>query len=124
MTQRLLIVYNANAGLVAGALDTLHKIVSPATYPCALCGITYGLTGMRAEWRAFLAELGLETVFHHRPDFRAAWPQAANWSLPLVALERDGVLTQLVAAADFAGANDLPALQSLLAARLLSANQG
>jgi hypothetical protein len=115
---RLLIVYNANAGLVAGLADTLHKLVSPATYPCALCGITYGLTGMRAEWRAFLAGLGLETVFHHRPDFRAAWPQAAAWPLPLIALAHAGELTELVAAGDFARASTLPQLQALLAQRL------
>ena len=38
---RLVFVYNANAGLVAGMLDSVHKVVSPATYPCSLCAVTY-----------------------------------------------------------------------------------
>jgi len=54
MSKRLVIVYNANAGLMAGVMDSVHKIVSPSTYPCQLCAVTYGLTSMRKEWRAFL----------------------------------------------------------------------
>jgi hypothetical protein len=39
--QELLFVYNADAGLVTGLLDTLHKVLSPSTYSCSLCAITY-----------------------------------------------------------------------------------
>ncbi len=116
--RRLVIVYNANAGIVAGVMDSVHKLVSPATYPCQLCAVTYGLTSMRREWRAFLDELGLETLFHHRPDFRAAFPAAADWPLPLVAVEQAGALTQLVSAADFAAIPDLPTLIGVVRARL------
>lgn len=44
---RLVIVYNANAGLLAGAMDSLHKLFAPASYPCKLCALTYGLLSMR-----------------------------------------------------------------------------
>jgi hypothetical protein len=118
MTQRLVIVYNADAGIVAGVMDSVHKIVSPATYPCQLCAVTYGLTSMKREWRAFLDELGLEVVFHHRPDFRAAYPQAADWPLPVVAVEGEGALVRLVNAAEFAAIADLPTLMRVVKARL------
>ena len=115
---RLVIVYNANAGLLAGAMDSLHKLFAPATYPCKLCALTYGLVSMRGEWRVFLGGLDLEPVFHHRPDFRAAWPQAADWPLPLIAVETDGQLRELVGAADFSATPDLSALMALVRARL------
>ena len=118
MSRRLVIVYNANAGILAGVMDSVHKIVSPSTYPCQLCAVTYGLTSMRREWRAFLDETGLETIFHHRPDFRAAFPHAADWPLPLVAAEDGGQLTQLVTAADFTAIPDLPTLIRVVRERL------
>ena len=115
---RLVIVYNANAGLLAGAVDYLHKLIAPATYPCALCALTYGLVGMRREWRAFLDQLGMELLFHHRPDFRAAYPAAADWPRPLLAVEKDGEPHVLVSAADFAGIPDLAALIAVVRERL------
>lgn len=116
--KRLIIVYNANAGLLAGVMDSVHKIVSPSTYPCRLCALTYGLTSMRREWRIFLNGLGMELVFHHRPDFRAAFPQAADWPLPLIAVEEGGALHELVSAAEFASIADLPGLMTVVQRRL------
>jgi hypothetical protein len=116
--QRLVIVYNADAGLLAGVMDSVHKIVSPSTYPCQLCAITYGLTSMKRDWRAFLDGLGMAVVFHHRPDFRTAFPQAADWPLPLIALEQGGKMRVLVSATDFAGIGDVPALIRVVQGRL------
>ncbi len=118
MSKRLVIVYNANAGLMAGVMDSVHKIVSPSTYPCQLCAVTYGLTSMRKDWRAFLDETGMGLLFHHRPDFRDAFPQAADWPLPLVAVEQGGELTELVSAADFTAIPDLPTLIRVVRERL------
>lgn len=118
MSRKLIIVYNANAGLLAGAMDSIHKLFAPATYPCKLCALTYGLVSMRGEWRRFLSGLGMETVFHHHPDFRAAFPQAADWPLPLIAVEAGGQLTQLVSAADLNAILDLPGLIAVVQTRL------
>jgi hypothetical protein len=115
---KLVIVYNANEGLLAGAKDSLHKLFAPASYPCKLCALTYGLLSMRGEWRRFLDGVGVETIFHHRPDFRTAFPAAADWPLPLIAVEQDGQLAALVSAADFASIADLPAMMELVRKRL------
>ncbi|QUL37851.1 hypothetical protein [Erythrobacter sp. JK5] len=71
---RILIVYNADSGVLNALKDALHKQFSPATYPCSLCAVTYGAVTMRREWRRFLQGLALETVFHHRDDFAACYP--------------------------------------------------
>jgi hypothetical protein len=118
VSRRLVLVYNANAGLLAGAMDSLHKLFSPATYPCALCAITYGLVGMKPEWRAWLDGLGMPVLFHHRPDFRAAFPAAADWPLPVVALEQDGQLQLLLGPDDFTGLKSVADLKAALGARL------
>ena len=115
---RLVFVYNADAGLAAALLDAAHKIVSPATYPCSLCAVTYGPVAMRAQWRDWVRRQPVAPRFCHRQDFRAAYPQAAGWTLPLVAVERATGLSLLMSAAELdrmSGLDDLIArLDALL----------
>lgn len=70
---RLLIVYNADGGVLNALKDAVWKIVSPVTYPCSLCALTYGAVSMRAAWRRYLDGLPMETIFHHRDDFAASY---------------------------------------------------
>ena len=115
---RLIFVYNADEGVVAGLLDLVHKTVSPSTYQCSLCGVTYGPLGMKRRWRDWLKALPMEAVFYHRPDFRAAYPGLAAAPLPLVAIDRAGTASMLLDAATLATATDLDSLIALLEARL------
>jgi hypothetical protein len=71
---RLLFVYNADSGLFNTLADAAHKIVSPDTYQCDLCKITYGWFTERTQWRRFLGELGAECEFLHRDQFLARHP--------------------------------------------------
>ncbi len=84
MKARLVFVYNANAGLLAGAIDSVHKTLSPDSYACNLCAVTHGIFAMRPQWRQYLKELPIDADFYHRPDFRVAFPQLAGERLPLV----------------------------------------
>lgn len=83
---RLLIVYNADGGVLNALRDALWKITSPATYPCSLCAITYGAVSMHPEWKRFLAELPFDVAFHHRDDFAAAYPDHGI-ALPAIAID-------------------------------------
>lgn len=114
---KLLFVYNANAGLVAGMMDSVHKLVSPQTYACDLCAITYGLTRMNPEWKAWLKAQAFEAVFYHRPDFRAAYPGVAA-ELPVILTEREGAVEPLIGADDFKRTPSVDALIALIEARL------
>lgn len=70
----LILVYNAPDGIIAAVRDAVHKLVSPATYPCSLCAITYGAVAMRREWKAYLARLPHLVTFYHRDGFARAFP--------------------------------------------------
>ena len=116
--RQLLFVYNAKAGLGHALLDSVHKAVSPGTYACALCGLTYGLTSMRPEWKQFLRTLPGPTRFLYRADLPAAYPQLVGQPLAAIFLEEaDGVIRPLVTAAELAQL-DLPGLIELLRARV------
>ena len=65
----LVFIWNADSGLHNAVMDSLHKVVSPQTYACKLCQLTYGLTGPKARWNEFLETLGRPVVCYHRDEF-------------------------------------------------------
>jgi hypothetical protein len=110
---KLVFVYNADSGLANGIMDSIHKTLSPQTYECALCQITYGLVSMDKSWRDYLKSLPIEAEFFHRKDFRVAYP-SANVDLPVILLEQEGALTPLVTAQAMAGISDVNSLTNAL----------
>jgi hypothetical protein len=114
---RLIMIYNADGGLVNGAMDLLHKTFSPATYPCRLCDVTYGPLGMKRDWRATIESLPLPVAFLHRDEWAAERPGNTT-PLPAILQDRSGTLSTLISAEDFAAIRSLDALKALLAERL------
>ena len=115
---RLLFVYNADGGRLAGLKDMFHKILSPSTYPCSLCAITYGATAMRPEWGAFIKTLPVPVEFPHRDEFRRDYPQWARHPLPAAfAVGEGGALTPFIEAPEMDVA-DLNGLMELVQQRL------
>ena len=117
---KLVFVYNAKAGVLNGLMDSVHKTVSPDTYDCDLCAITHGFFTMDKAWRAYLKALPMEAAFYHKPDFAAAFPNEKGLTLPLIALDRDGVLQPLIAAAQFKTLKTVDALARALDTALQS----
>ncbi|UYZ63964.1 hypothetical protein [Hymenobacter weizhouensis] len=114
----LLFVYNADAGLVAGAMDLFHKILSPATYPCSLCAVTYGNLGMKPEWREFIKSLPVQATFLHRDELHAQHPELAATPLPAVFRRAGTAGWQVFLAAEELNQTDLPGLMALVRERL------
>lgn len=104
---RLIFIYNANGGLVQMALDSLHKTLSPSTYPCSLCAVTYGSLRMEPKWRKWLAELPMPAVFQHKDD-----TPHKSIPLPAVLRERSGQVEVLI---DAPTLNSLGTLDELIA---------
>lgn len=88
---KLIFVYNANSGIVNTLLDSAHKIVSPATYNCNLCAITFGVFSENTEWKNFKESSDLEMVFLHKDEFlkqyKSKWLPAYNF--PIILVEGD-----------------------------------
>lgn len=114
MSNRLVFVYNAKAGLLAGALDSIHKTLSPATYACDLCALTHGAFTMRPQWRSWLKSLSIQADFYHRPDFRAAYPAFADEPLPLVGIVSQDRLSVLLCRDELSELKSLDELVSAL----------
>lgn len=110
----LLFVYNAEEGLFAAIGDAVRKAVSPATYPCSLCAVSYGAVRMRPEWRAHLRSLPYEASFFHRPDFRRAYPALAGVALPAILLDEGSGPRVVVDAGRLNGVGDVKELIGVL----------
>ncbi len=114
----LILVYNADGGMLNALGDMVHKIVSPATYPCALCALTYGPFAMRRVWRRFIGGLSMPILFLYRDEFRADLDQR-DIALPAILLGGEAGLPEvLVSAAELDALPDLSALIALVEERL------
>lgn len=110
----LIFVYNAADGIGAAMIDAAHKLVSPATYPCSLCAVTYGALMMRRDWKTYLKALPYPVRFYHRDGFRRAWP-ALDIALPAVLIATEGGEPRLLLdAATLDAQADVPALIATL----------
>lgn len=119
---KLLFVYAVDSGLFNTAKDVIHKIVSPSTYPCSLCAITYGTVRQVPEWTRFVRSLSLRVEYLHRDDLRRRHPRATH-PLPAVLLEEHGAVEVLVSAPEIDACADAGALARLVDQRLQSRTQ-
>jgi hypothetical protein len=110
---RLIFVYNADGGLVQAFLDSVHKTLSPATYPCSLCAITYGSLRMDPKWRKWLKALPIPVVFYHKDD-----TPPKDVALPAVLCERGGQVEIFMDAATLDALGSLDALIAEMEERL------
>jgi hypothetical protein len=83
---RLILVYNADTGLIQALMHAVHKAVRPETYPCSLCALTYGAVSMRGDWKRFWQALEPQVDFYHRDDFTRDFPTLGTGGLREVAL--------------------------------------
>jgi len=63
---RLIFIYNAKSGLVNEFLDFTHKIVSPSTYNCNLCAISYDNFSMKKKWSDYISSLPVKSTFTYK----------------------------------------------------------
>ncbi|MEO5959554.1 MAG: hypothetical protein ABIR80_10585 [Opitutaceae bacterium] len=115
---RLLMVYNADEGLFNALNDWAHKFFSPETYECPLCRFTYGMTGMLAPWKTFIAHLPFPTAFIYRPVFWQMHPEMRSLPLPLILVEKAGRTEVLATAEEIKNTGGLMTLINLVQTKL------
>ena len=119
MPAPLIFVYNADGGVLNGLKDLWHKTVSPETYACSLCAVTYGPLGMRREWRDYVRGLGRDVRFLHRDEVRAEFG-VSGLALPAAfEVEPGGTLREWIGAEEMRQVRTLEDLMALVAARLI-----
>jgi hypothetical protein len=114
---KLIFVYNADGGLINMLKDWAHKIISPQTYGCSLCALTYDNLGMRRPWREFIEKLGYEVEFLHRDELEKQYG-INDISLPAAFILQDGESKLWIKCEAMDALNSLDELQTLVTQRL------
>lgn len=82
--KKIIFVYNADSSLFSGITDSVHKIVSPGTYKCNLCKLTYGSVFIKKDWKEFIEGLSHEIKFLHRDEISKDHPELTEFPLVLL----------------------------------------
>ena len=88
----LIFVYNARSGVFNTLIDYFHKMISPSTYECSLCSLTYNNYGRVRVWKQFIQSLNIPVAFKYSDhlseigmDKQTKLPVVINTDLSLVA---------------------------------------
>ncbi len=105
---KLVFVYNADSGLINTLIDIGHKAISPQTYECNLCGLTFGLVGEHKQWKKFREESNTEMEFLHRDEFEQKY--ARKFEYPVI-LKENNDLSVMISQAEL---NEIQTLDELI----------
>ena len=92
---KLLFIYNANSGKINALLDAGHKLLSPTTYQCSLCALTYDVFTENTVWRTFRTESNLTMEFYHKDEFETKFP-SVNMIYPAILKLEENQLTTVL----------------------------
>ncbi|RXG14004.1 hypothetical protein DSM03_101118 [Leeuwenhoekiella aestuarii] len=101
--KKLIFVYNAHSGRFNAHLDSLHKVLSPATYSCKLCKLTHGIFRERTSWKTFREKSSFEMEFLHKDKFLKKYNslEYTKLNFPVVLKEDDNNIELFLAKSDF-----------------------
>lgn len=119
---KLLFVYNADSGLRNLIIDSAHKILSPKTYDCNLCQITFGAFTENGIWKEFRKKSKLQMDFLHKDEFKKAYASKFEhqFTFPIVLAETENELEVLIKTEEMNGLNTAEELIRLIDERIES----
>ncbi len=119
--QQLIFIYNADSGLLNSLNDFAHKILSPSTYECHLCALTYGDLSMKEEWKSFIEKLPVKTIFFHKDEFLKTYKITAVF--PAAFIDEDGTVKSFLNKEEIEQCKTLHELKNLISSKLKKHDQ-
>ena len=118
--QKLIFIYNANSGMRNAMMDTMHKVMSPSTYDCSLCNITFGLFTENVDWKEFRTNASVEMEFLHKDEFEKEYASkfGHKYSYPLVLAATGENLQILIRTEELNELEDVSGLIKLVESRI------
>lgn len=110
---KFVFVYNAQSGRLHGLMDAAHKLLSPSTYACKLCALTYGVWSENDSWKTFRESFPVPLEFLHIDEFKQTYPDVSQKfnEFPFVlTLQADAGWNIYISREEFEKMEDLAAL--------------
>ena len=117
MKKKIIFVYNADSDFFSSVSDFAHKIISPGTYKCNLCKITYGNLGAKKKWKEFVSGLKFETEFLHKDEFVKKYGMK-KFGLPAIYIEETRKLKLVVSSKEINSIKNLDGMIKLVKKKL------
>ena len=111
---KIIFIYNASDDFLSVGFDFFHKIISPQTYQCSLCKITYGNISMKNQWRDYIQDLDYDVEFLYKNNFSQYHPNLQLIDVPSAFTSDGRVYTQIISKKEFNSLSDLDALIELI----------
>ncbi|UCD62080.1 MAG: GTPase [Flavobacteriaceae bacterium] len=113
---RLIFIYNANSGWRNALLDGAHKALSPNTYQCNLCDLTYGVTKERKAWKKFREENKWSMEFLHKDEFKKEYASkfGHKFKFPIVLIGLKDQLQVFISTTELNALKNMEALIDLI----------
>jgi hypothetical protein len=125
MESELILVYNADSGVVSLLKDAVHRTFFPSTYQCNLCALTYGRFSVKNEWHSFIERLQMPYEFLHRDEFyqklEAHPDHLGDVEFPAIFLNREDKIQILVNREEINNCKTLDQLMQLITQKLKGA---
>ena len=112
----LIFIYNVNSGVVNELIDFAHKIVSPETYDCNLCAISYGAFSMKKKWSTYIETLPFKSTFTYKDKFSKN--RYSNLKFPSIFIRSNEKLDEIISATEINEIKNLDQLIGLLNQKL------
>jgi len=114
--KELIFIYNAKSGFVNELVDFAHKIISPETYECNLCAITYGTFKMERRWSNYIQSLPIKSTFSYKDELSKY--NLGNVNLPAIFFRNNKEIVELLSAEKINDLSDFHKLIEILDMRL------
>jgi hypothetical protein len=110
---RLIFIYNVDSGMRNALLDGAHKALSPNTYQCNLCDLTYGVFKERKAWKKFRQEMQWKMEFLHKDEFKKQYASkfGHKFEFPIVLIALDDELQVFISSSEL---NELETMEALI----------
>lgn len=97
LLEELLFVYNANSGTINAIMDAAHKVISPSTYNCDLCALTYDFFTENKEWKKFRENQEMNMRFLHKDEFESEFPNK-KYNYPTILKRKGSIFAECISA--------------------------
>lgn len=108
MSDQILFIYNADSGALNLAIDFAHKILSPTTYNCQLCNLTYGLLKEKRIWKEFRDSTKKELLFLYKDEFELDYKE--HFEYPVILRKNEDELEVLMSRKEINGIDNVSEL--------------
>lgn len=116
---KLIFIYNANSGMRNALLDGAHKALSPNTYQCNLCDLTFGVINEKRAWKKFREEGNLNMEFIHKDEFKIEYASKFGYKFefPIILVIVDNELQVFISTKELNELDNTEALIELIKKR-------